>query len=290
VQQLQGKVAVITGAASGIGRALSRRCAAEGMQVILADIEPAALTAVEVELRDAGASVLGVLTDVSKHEEVARLAARTLSRFGGVHLLFNNAGVGLIGPTLWETTLEDWYWILGVNLWGVVHGMRVFVPIMLEQGSECHIVNIASAAGLVPPPGTGIYNSSKAAVVALSETLQHELDLAGAPIRVSVVCPGFVRTRMVEAARNRPAGLRNESWVDSERRAKYGALEEEWRRATEAGMAAEQVADRILAAIRRKQLHVFTHPEVKSALALRSSNILRGVDPWIDTGSHKSGS
>lgn len=287
MKQLADKVAVITGAASGIGRALSRRCATEGMKIVLADVEPAALTAAEVEARDEGARVLGVLTDVSRQKDVERLAERTLSRFGAVHVLFNNAGVGMIGPPLWESTLADWNWILGVNLWGLVHGLRVFVPIMLEQGTECQIVNTASAAGLTPQPGFGIYSTSKAAMIVLSETLQHELTLARAPIRVSVVCPGFVRTRMADAARNRPAELQNESWVESDRRAKYAGVREEYRRATEAGMPPEEVADQILSAIRQGRLHLFTHPEVRSALTLRVSNVLRSIDPWIQCGTEE---
>jgi NAD(P)-dependent dehydrogenase (short-subunit alcohol dehydrogenase family) len=287
VKQLDGKVAVVTGAASGIGRALARRCMAAGMKVVLADIEATALTAVEVEARNAGASVLGVLTDVSDPKDVEQLAARTLSRFGAVHLLFNNAGVAEVGPALWECTVADWNWVLGVNLWGLIHGVKTFVPIMIDQGTEGHIVNTASAAGLVSPPRFGIYSASKAAVISLSETLQHELAIQRAPIRVSVVCPGLVRTRMVDSARNRPAALRNEPWVSAERREKHADAEEELRRATEEGMSADDVADRILGAVREERLYVFTHPWVKQVLELRVHNVLQGVDPWTGLGSNE---
>jgi len=284
VKQLVGKIAVVTGAASGIGHALARRCVAEGMKVVLADIEAAALTAVEVRARDEGAAVLGVLTDVSNPKDLERLASKTLSRFGAVHLLFNNAGVGMIGPRAWECTLQDWNWILGVNLWGLIHGLRVFVPIMIEQATECHIVNIASAAGFVAPPGMGVYNASKAAVIALSETLQHELALVQLPIRVSVVCPGLVKTDIVDAARNRPAGLQNEPWVDMERREKHAAAEDELRQGAAAGIAADEVADQVMAAIGGGQYHVFTHPWIREVLERRVRNVIQGIEPWEGLG------
>ena len=145
MQMFHDRVAVITGAASGIGRGLARRCAREGMQVVLADIEQAALAETETELRALGASVIGVVTDVSKAADVEALAQQTLDAFGAVHLLCNNAGVGVV-RSVWESTLADWEWVLGVNLWGAIHGLRVFVPLMLQQDSECHIVNTASIA------------------------------------------------------------------------------------------------------------------------------------------------
>jgi NAD(P)-dependent dehydrogenase (short-subunit alcohol dehydrogenase family) len=251
---------------------------------VLADVEPAALTAIEVEARGAGAPVLGVLTDVANLKDVERLAERTLAKFGAVHLLFNNAGVGTIGPSLWECTQADWNWILGVNLWGLIHGLRVFVPIMIEQSTECHIVNTASAAGLLSTPGMGICSASKAAVIAISETLQHELTQKGAAIRVSVVCPGSVQTRMVDASRTRPAPLRNESWVESERQTTHGEAQRKLRRATEAGMSPDELADQVLRAVVAEQLYVFTHPWVKTALELRVRSILHGTDPLPGTG------
>jgi NAD(P)-dependent dehydrogenase (short-subunit alcohol dehydrogenase family) len=288
LRDLEGKIAVITGAASGIGHALTRRCIAEGMKVVLADIEAAALTAVEVEAREAGASVLGVLTDVSNPKHLERLADRTLSSYGAVHLLFNNAGVGMIGPRVWEGTIEDWTWILGVNLWGVIHGLRAFVPIMIEQGTECHIVNTASAAGLVLPPGMGVYNASKAAVIALSETLQHELIRERLPLRVSVVCPGMVQTRLVDAERNRPSALKNDPCVEAERRSRCAAGEEELRKAAEQGLPAQSVAVEILTAVRESRLHVFTHSWVKETFEQRVDNLLRGIEPWTGSSSSTS--
>jgi NAD(P)-dependent dehydrogenase (short-subunit alcohol dehydrogenase family) len=284
VKQFEDKVAVVTGAASGIGRAYARRCMAEGMQVVLADIEPAALTAIEVEARGAGAAVLGVLTDVANPKDMERLAERTLAKFGAVHLLFNNAGVGTIGPALWDCTGADWSWILGVNLWGLIHGLKVFVPIMIEQSTECHIVNTASAAGLLPTPGMGICSASKAAVIAVSETLQHELTQKGVAIRVSVVCPGSTHTRIVDASRNRPAALRDDPWVEAARKTAHAAAKQKLLRATKAGMPADEVADLVFLAIEQEQLYIFTHPWVKTALELRVRSILYGTDPLPDTG------
>src|SRR3990172_1689938 len=185
MKEFRDRVAVVTGAASGIGRALADRFGAEGMKVVLADVEEAALRQAEAELREKGVDVLGVRTDVSKPEELEKLAQQTLDAFGAVHVVCNNAGVaGAWGPT-WANTLDDWNWIMGVNLWGVIHGVRTFVPIMLEQGDEGHVVNTASLAGLMP--GRGIYGVTKQAVVALSESLYNDLKVADAKIGVSVL-------------------------------------------------------------------------------------------------------
>src|SRR5215213_2544837 len=214
MKEFSGKVAVITGAASGIGRGLAEACAREGMKVVLADVDEAALAQAERELKDAGAEVLAVRTDVSKADDVEALARRALDAFGAVHLLFNNAGVGA-GTTVWESTLADWEWVLGVNLWGVIHGVRTFVPLMLEQADECHIVNTASMAGLVSGPALGVYKVTKHGVVALSETLCCELAIMRSKIGVSVLCPGGVNTRIMDSERVRPAGLRNASAGES---------------------------------------------------------------------------
>ncbi len=170
MRDFRGKVAVVTGAASGIGRALAERCGREGMQVVLADIEEAALARAAAELKDAGAAVLAVHADVSKPADVERLASETLAAFGGVHLLCNNAGVGA-GGAVWDSTQADWEWVLGVNLWGVIYGVRTFVPIMLRQDTDCHIVNTASVAGLLPYHFSAPYQVTKFAVVGLSENM-----------------------------------------------------------------------------------------------------------------------
>ena len=175
MREFKDKVAVITGAASGIGRAMADRCVQEGMKVVLADVEVEPLAKAEASMKASGATVLAVRTDVSQAADVEALAQKTLEAFGAVHLLCNNAGVGTGAATIWESTIADWEWIIGVNLWGVIHGVRVFVPIMLEQDTECHIVNTASIAGLISGPELGAYKVTKHAVVTLSETLYHEL-------------------------------------------------------------------------------------------------------------------
>ncbi len=174
MQEFRDRVAVITGAASGIGRALAQRCAQEGMKVVLADVEESALIETAAEVRASGAPALAVVTDVSNIRAVEALAQQTLDMFGAVHLLCNNAGVAA-GTTIWDSTLADWEWVLAVNLWGVIYGVRVFVPIMLSQDTDCHIVNTASIAGLIAGPGLGVYKVAKHGVVTLSETLYYEL-------------------------------------------------------------------------------------------------------------------
>src|SRR5580700_2117700 len=203
MEDLIGKVAVITGGASGIGRAVAERAAAEGMKIVVGDVEEGPLKEAEDELSGRGAEVVGVLTDVSDAASVRNLREKALDRFGTVHLVLNNAGVGL-GAPIWEVSEEDWRWILGVNLLGVVHGITTFVPLLIEQG-EGHVVNTASIAGLATAPFLGPYNATKQAVVAISETLFKDLQALEAPIGVSVLCPGFVQTRIAESDRNRPA-------------------------------------------------------------------------------------
>src|SRR5258706_11754428 len=206
MQSVRDKVAVVTGGASGIGYAMAERFAAEGMKVVLADVEPTALEAACGRLAAAGADVLGVPTDVACGAAVEVLARRTIERFGKVHVLCNNAGVSVGGP-LWEHTEDDWTWVLGVNLWGVVHGVRAFVPIMIRQNEPAHVVNTASLAGLTSNPFLGIYNVTKHGVVTISETLAQELAFVGAPVKVSVLCPGFVQTKIADSHRNRPTDL-----------------------------------------------------------------------------------
>ena len=276
MKDFQDKVAVVTGAASGIGQALAEKSAALGMKVVLADVEEPALKQVEEELKTSGALVLAVQTDVSKATDVQRLAKLAFETYGGVHLLFNNAGVSA-GTTLWESSLADWQWVLGVNLWGVIHGVHAFVPPMLAQDSEGHIVNTASMAGVVSSPG-GIYPVTKHAVVALSETLYHELTLTGAKLKVSVLCPGFVNTRILEAARNRPAELQNEP---AQRKAspQEEAVLQLIRQAVQAGMPPAHVADIVFQAIRDEKFYILSHPEWKEAIRTRMEDLLQERNP-----------
>ena len=205
MKEVAGKVAVITGAADGIGRGMAEAFAAAGMKVVLSDVEEPALAETTQALRDDGADVHAVVTDVSKPEQVQALADESVRRFGAVDVLCNNAGIAMPTPSSWETSLDDWKWIIEVNLMGVIHGVRSFVPIMLEQGSESHIVNTASIAGLVAGGDIASYAVTKFGVVALSEHLYLELEQAGAKTKVSVLCPGFVATNIMDSERNRPA-------------------------------------------------------------------------------------
>jgi NAD(P)-dependent dehydrogenase (short-subunit alcohol dehydrogenase family) len=207
MQEFNGRVAVITGGASGIGFGLAAVFAGEGMKIALGDIEESALAEAVGKLQASGAEVIGVRTDVSDAEQVQALADATVDRFGAIHIACNNAGVGA-GGLSWEAPLATWEWVFGANLWGVIHGVRSFVPVLMKQ-PEAHVVNTASIAGLVAGPFMGPYNASKHAVVALSETLHHEMALMAPHVKVSVLCPGWVQTRIGDSSRNRPGAERD---------------------------------------------------------------------------------
>ncbi|MFW6049728.1 MAG: SDR family NAD(P)-dependent oxidoreductase [Myxococcota bacterium] len=279
MKDLRDKVAVVTGAASGIGRAMAQRLAAEGMKVVLADVEEQALQDACAELAREGASALAVPTDVSRAEQVEALRDRALDAHGKVHVICNNAGVGG-GGLLWEAALEDWQWVIGVNLWGVIHGIRTFLPVLIDQDEEGHVVNTASIAGFLSPPGIGIYSATKHAVVSLSETLHLELLLRGAKPRVTALCPGWVRTRIADAERNRPEALRAKR--DRAPTAEEQMVEQAMRQVVAEGMAPSEVADRAVTAIREEQLYVLTHPELKKAIALQLDHVLEEKTPGME--------
>src|SRR2546429_708742 len=203
MEQFEGRVAVVTGAGRGIGRALAGRAAGEGMRVVIADVELNALEESAAEVETAGSEVLVVPTDVSRADQVDALANLAYDRFGAVHLLCNNAGVFQAGIT-WQRELADWEWVMGVNLWGVLHGIRAFVPRMLDGGDEGYVVNTSSVAGLITGAYSAPYITSKFAVLALTECLAHDLQAQGAPIGVSVLVPGVVDTKIAYSTRNRP--------------------------------------------------------------------------------------
>jgi len=275
MKEFKGKVAVITGAASGIGRGIAERCVREGMKVVIADIDEANLTKAETELRTPGGTVLGVRMDVSKRSDVELLARQALDAFGQVHLLFNNAGVGA-GGAPWEATWNDWEWVIGVNLWGVIHGVKVFTPLMLAQKTECHIVNTSSAAGLVAGGASAPYAVTKHAVVALSESLYLTLEQRNSLVKVSVLCPGLVRTNIADAERNRPAELRNEPVATTpEMQAGLAAF----KAAIEASMAPPQVADAVFDAIEKERFYILPDPEWTEAIRLRTDKLLRMENP-----------
>src|SRR5262249_16491961 len=238
-----------------------------------ADIESGALEEAAAALRGRGARVLAVPTDVSQAEQVQALADRAVAAFGRVDVVCNNAGVALSGST-WEHTLADWQGLLGVNRAGVMHGVRTFVPLMLQQGGEGHIVNTGSVAGLTSNPFMSIYNVTKHAVVTLSETLQKELTLAGAQVRVSVLCPGFVNTRILEAELNRPAALQNPGATERHR-----PFEERARTSRAAGLPPAEVAARVLDAVKTGRFYVLTHPEFAPRVRERMEDILEGRTP-----------
>jgi NAD(P)-dependent dehydrogenase (short-subunit alcohol dehydrogenase family) len=277
MQDFEGKIAVVTGAASGIGNALAERFARAGMKVVPADVEEPALEAAVRELKQREHDVIGVRTDVSSAESVEELARQTLAAYGKVHVLCNNAGVGGGRGLVWQSSLQDWQWLLGVNFWGVVHGIRAFLPIMLAQGEEGHVVNTASLAGLTA--GSGIYGVTKHAVVSLSEALHLQLQLIQSKISVSALCPGFVRTNITNASRNRPAELQNEDeppldGVEEEIRA---AME----RAVQGGLAPAEVAEIVLDAIRKEQFWILTTDEFDGAVRGRVDGILARRNPEL---------
>jgi NAD(P)-dependent dehydrogenase (short-subunit alcohol dehydrogenase family) len=278
MQEFQGKVAVVTGAASGIGFAMAERFTREGMKVVLADVEVDALARAEAELRGRGASVLAIRTDVRQASAVEELAEKTLAAFGGVHVVCNNAGVFLTKST-WEHTLADWEWVLGVNLWGVIHGVCTFVPIMLRQGTEGHIVNTASEAGLTSGPFDGSYCVSKHGVVTLSESLAMELARIGAPIKVSVLCPGLVRTSIASAERNRPPTLANPKGEETVRAEAQGLWEALQKAVEDEGIPPAQVADHVVAAIQANTFYILTDPGTKERVRVRMEGILEGRNP-----------
>jgi NAD(P)-dependent dehydrogenase (short-subunit alcohol dehydrogenase family) len=274
VKNLRGRVAVVTGAASGIGRRLAARFASEGMKVMLADVEEAALADAAAELKAAGADVAAAAVDVTRREEVAALAARTLDTFGAAHVVCNNAGVDS-GGAFTEIPAQAWEWVFAVNFWGVVHGCTAFLPLMRRQ-REGHLVNVASHAALTGyfPAGTP-YVASKFAVLGLSENLYHELKAAAEPIGVSVLCPSFVRTNLPFSERNRPAGVpsmpASPAW--------QAHLEANRVRAAQ-GLEPAQVADLVVDAIKRERFYILSHPD-KSIAAVRARQrwLVDGIPP-----------
>ncbi len=268
------KVAVITGAGSGFGREFARLGHQLGMRLVLADIQQDALDATAAELRAAGATLIAERVDVSVGSDVQCLASRARSAFGDIDLLFNNAGVGA-GGLVWETTESDWQWVLGVNLWGVIHGIRAFVPSMIAKGSAGHVVNTASVAGLLSAPLMGVYNVSKHAVVTLTETLHHDLKLAKAAIGCSVLCPAFVPTGIHESERNRPASAGDEKPTASQL-----AARESIRKAVTSGrLSPQDVAKMTFDAIRDDRFYIVTHPKILGSIGLRHQDIAEMRNP-----------
>lgn len=269
MKDLAGKVAVMTGAASGIGAALCRSAAARGMKIVAADIEEVALRGLADELRAGGAEVATVATDVRSAKQVEALADRSFAQFGAVHLLANNAGV-VVGGHCWEQSVDDYRWVVDVDFYGVVHGIRAFVPRFIEQGVEAHVLNTASAAGLSMAPGLGPYYASKAAVVSLSETLYLETKEGPYPnIGVSVLCPEIVRTNIGTSGRNRPSDSADEGPETEERTLYEGSLES---LVGDSKVLPEQLAERAFAGIEDDRFYIL--PPEGSAFDLAISGRL----------------
>ncbi len=275
MKDFQGKVAVITGAASGIGKALAQKSVSEGLKVVLADREEHALYQTANQLGSAGGEVLPVVTDVSKPEAVEALAEKAFASYGAVHLLFNNAGVAT-GETLWESTVEDWTWVLGVNLGGVINGTRSFVPRLLKQNVEAHIINTASIAGLITSSTFGTYVVSKHAIVAFSESLALQLAQQNAPIKVSVLCPHAVDTPIATTTeRHRPPALQNQRGRSEVATKAFTALEAMIR----AGKSPAEIAEITFTALGEERFCIITHEETIPAIQLRTNDLITGHPP-----------
>ncbi len=276
MDEFDGKVAVVTGAASGIGRALSDAFAGLGMRVVLADIEAGPLEATAQELRAAGADVFAVTADVSRFQDVERIGEAAMDVFGGLHLACNNAGVAG-GGLAWEVDLETWNWVLGVNLMGVVHGLHAFTPRIIASGGG-HIVNTASMAGLTSTPGMSPYNASKHAVVTISESMALELAMTHPEVGISVLCPGWVRTRINESERTRPA------WAPPAEETEAGALNQMRQMVDNLiaeGLQPAVVANLVVEAIREQRFYVLTHPEWQGMVRDRVDRMLSGENPGL---------
>ncbi|HVM09661.1 MAG TPA: SDR family NAD(P)-dependent oxidoreductase [Acidimicrobiales bacterium] len=284
MEELSG-AAVVTGAASGIGKAMAMRFAEEGMSVVLADVEQGALVAAEADVAAAGGETMSVVTDVSDRASVDALAMKTIERFGPPTVLCNNAGVsGLSGGSgaIWDTTENDWQWVLGVNLMGVVHGIQAFLPSMIEAGRSAHVVNTSSILGLATGGGGHTYNVSKHAVTRLSEGLWYDLQERKLPIGVTVLCPGLIATNIITANRNRPEHLRNAgNPLDTdEAKMRIAAVDNFFK---ENGMRPEEVADIVVGAIREDRFYVLTHPELMARIEERFRSIFDGTHPPAPT-------
>ncbi len=275
---LKGRVAVVTGAASGLGQALAAGLGAEGCRVVLADIEEEALRRASAELTERGVECASVVTDVSDAGSVENLAAAAVQRFGAVHILCNNAGVSARRPMI-GSTLDDYRWVIGVVLWGCIHGLQSFLPVLLEQ-DEAHIVNTSSMAGLLAFPMGGPYNAAKAGVVSLSETLHQELRMLDSSVGVSVVCPGGIKTRFLSSSRNRPDSLRS-SADPASLPSVFAEVNDHARHLIEeSGMAPEEVAAVTIEAVKNGTFYVLPHRELyEGALRARLDHLLHGTPP-----------
>lgn len=272
MESFSGKTAFITGGAGGLGFAIARRCIREGMNVVIADIEEAELRKAEAQLRALDGEVLAVVCDVADESSVTNARDQAVAAYARIDVLFNNAGVSA-GTFLWETTRKDWDWIIGVNVYGLINALRAFVPVMLGQGSAGHVVNTASIAGLLTAPGTGAYSMTKSAIISISETLLDELRMIKADIGVTVICPGFIKTRLFESERNRPACMANGE-VSEAYRNQRAALQAFLQPAVQNGVEPDIVVDEVFQAMRDNRLYGALPKEVTELYRQKTRRIL----------------
>lgn len=280
LQDFKGKTGVITGAGSGFGLELARLLARQGMNLVLADVQDEALNNAAEEIRALGVQVLAQKVDVSKAEQVEALGSATVEAFGAPHFVFNNAGVGF-GGLIWEHSLKDWEWVIGVNLWGVAHGVRVFTPLMVEASKKDpayrgHIVNTASMAGMLNAPNMGVYNVTKHAVVSLSETLYQDLRLVSDQISCSVLCPYFVPTGIHQSHRNRPGELREQG---KPTQSQIIAQMMSTKAVTSGRVTAEEVAQMVVDATREDRFYIFSHPQALGMVQTRLEDVMQQRNP-----------
>ncbi len=274
MKNFKTKIAVVTGAAGGIGRALALRAGAEGMAVVIADVDEQPLGETQRLLEAQGNRVVSQVTDVSDAAAVDALADVAWSEFGGAHVVFNNAGV-MLGGLSWERSIDDWKWVLGVNLWGVIHGMRSFIPRLIEQGGPAHVVNTASVAAFIAGPFIAPYLASKHAVLAITESAHHELALLQSQVRVSLLCPGAVKTGIADSERVRPQALPTQG--------PKGEAGDAFAAAVKAGITAgsepDQIAQFVFDQLRADKFWILPHPEFKPLVEKRMASLFDETNP-----------
>ncbi|WP_350342918.1 SDR family NAD(P)-dependent oxidoreductase [Proteinivorax tanatarense] len=277
MKEFKNKTAVITGAANGFGLEVAKECARREMKVVMADIDSEDLKKSSQIVKDLGAEVLAVEMDTSVLEEMENLAKQTLDTFGSVDLLFNNAGVVASG-SVWEMPIKDWEWIMGVNVWGMMYGLKVFVPIMLKQKTPCHIVNVSSVAGLLTTPSMPAYHTTKFAVVGMTESANYQLQAMNANIKMSLYCPGFVQTDLHNCHKRRPQryALDDNPYYQS---ASYKIGLEKAKHVITTGIPINSVAQSVFTAIEEEQFYILTHPQYNPVIGMRVKNMLEGKNP-----------
>jgi len=278
MKEFKGKVAVITGGANGIGFAVAKECVKRAIKIVIADIDRHDLKRAEKELKSQGADVLAVEMDVMKFEDMEMLAKQALEKFGHIDLLFNNAGVVVAGPA-WLLSLNDWEWIMKANVWGAIHGEKVFIPIMLKQDTECHIVNTSSVAGLLDLNGMSAYHTSKFATVGLSESTYLDLQCETDKIKMSVFCPGFIKTDLDNCERHRPKIYENDMSQPYYQSDLYKEEEEQKHKVIKNGTSIDTVGAVIFKAIEEETFYILTHPELNPLIGLRVKNMFEGGSP-----------